>query len=224
MSAINPWILKTTESVEQTEIPESGFHKAVLVAIVDLGTHSEVYKDQPAKDTHKILLAFELVEERLAGTKWNHVIGREFTLSLNSKAGLRLLIEGLLGNKFTNAEEEKFDISSLKGRSCWLTIEHGKSKTTDRKYAIISKATKTKGNEVWTPMFKPFVWAIGDGEPPVQNWLPPVFVDQQLKAPHVKIKASQELAPKGNSRPAPDTEAIGDEEPANAQTEEENPF
>ncbi len=201
MSAINPWKLTTPSNDSGNEVAPSGTHKAVLVAIIDLGTHIEQFSGQEAKDTRKLLLAFELVEEHCAGTNRNHIIGREFTLSLHPKAGLRQFIESWRGSKFK--EEEEFDITSLTGKSCMVNVTH-KTSNNDRTYAVLDRAFRT--NDTYKPTVKPVCWAIGEGEPPVDNWLPPVFLDGKLKAPNVKIKASQEYS----GKPVPDTEAIGD--------------
>ncbi len=217
MSATNPWKLTTPSNDSGNEVPPSGTHKAVLVAIIDLGTHVEQFSDQEAKDMRKLLLAFELVEEKSAGLNRNHIIGREFTLSFHPKAGLRQFIEAWRGSKFK--EEEEFDLGSLAGKSCMVNVTH-KTSNNDRLYAILDRAFKTR--EVYKPTVESVCWAIGDPGLPTQNWLPLVFVDGKLKSPAVKIEASQEYS----GKPAADTEAIGDkdEEPANVQADEKIPW
>ena len=49
-----------------------GNHPAVLVAMIDIGTHEEDYQGAK-KQTRKIYLAWELVDEKKADGK-NHVI------------------------------------------------------------------------------------------------------------------------------------------------------
>src|SRR5262245_26390627 len=57
-----------------------GVHRARLVALVDLGTHSEEYQGKP-RDLHKVFAVWELVGCHQPGSTLNYVIAQDYTLS-----------------------------------------------------------------------------------------------------------------------------------------------
>jgi hypothetical protein len=50
------------------------------------------------------------------------VIGQFFTASMNEKANLRKLLHSWRGSTFTDEEAEGFDVSSILGKACLLTV------------------------------------------------------------------------------------------------------
>lgn len=97
-----------------------GSHVAVCNLIADLGL-------QPGGDLypeprHQLYIRFEVPGERDKSTG-PLVIGTFFTASMHEKASLRKQLEGWRGKKFSSNEEaEHFDVSSILGRACMLTV------------------------------------------------------------------------------------------------------
>lgn len=69
------------------------------------------------------------------------VITREFTLSMGPKSNLRPFVEGMIGTNLADPEAYAFDLESLVGKSCLITIVHKPSKKTGQVYANISSAS-----------------------------------------------------------------------------------
>lgn len=101
--------------------PSPGAYPAVLVGLVDLGTHEHVFNGEKKK-SRKIFLAWELTGENDSNGQ-PFVLGQDYTWSLHKKAKLRPVIEGWIGKSF--AENEEFDIISLLGKACLLTVSEG---------------------------------------------------------------------------------------------------
>lgn len=104
----------------------SGSHIAVCNLVADLGLQpgSAAY---PAPK-HKVYVRFEVPAERVQyekdGKKMDGpvVIGSFFTASMHEKATLRARLEGWRGRKFTDDEAANFDVSTILGKPCMLTV------------------------------------------------------------------------------------------------------
>ncbi len=108
-------------------------HHAICYGLFDLGTQ---YIETFNKSIHKILLMWEIPEERLDieqdGVKKNlpRVISKKYTLSLHRKAELRKDLEAWRGKSFTDEELKGFNLQNLLGVNCMLQVLH---KTKDGK-------------------------------------------------------------------------------------------
>ena len=121
---------------------EQGLHHAICYATYDLGTH---FDDKWNKSAHKIVIIFELPEERIDieknGESLNlpRAISKKYTLSLHEKSKLRKDLESWRGRVFTQEELEGFDVSKLLGVNCMVQVLHS---TVDGKtYANITAIT-----------------------------------------------------------------------------------
>lgn len=156
-----------------TDTPPSGSHPAVLVALIDFGTHLEEYQGK-AKKTHKVYLLWEMVESPVSGQpSRNHVVGNRYTLSFAPSAKLREMIETWRGRKL--ADGESFDLKTILGRKCFVTVGH--QAKGDRTYANLQNVgpvpvLKGKPLDVPEPKYTPFAWEIGQGDIPAYPWLP----------------------------------------------------
>lgn len=174
----------------------AGNHAAVLVAIVELGTHYEEFQGK-GKDTEKVYLVWELTDEEKDGGG-HYFIGREYTMSFNEKAGLRKMVEAWRGSGFANDEE--FDLTKLLGQGCQLNVAHKPSG--DKKYANVAGASKPmKGVKIPPATVKPFIYEINSGEDaPGQEWLPFIY------GASVKDKIGQSAEKKGGGADRPRSE------------------
>lgn len=106
----------------------AGNHVARLYQIVHLGTIPTTFKGEE-KMTNSVRLTFELCNELKVfkegeGAKPYSISTRDTTLSMNKKAGLRKLVEGMTGKAFTEEEAVDFDLESLLGSACLLNVVH----------------------------------------------------------------------------------------------------
>jgi hypothetical protein len=115
-----------------------GMHHAVCYALYDLGTQ---YNERYGKSLRKVLIAWELPDERMEIVKDDHkfdlprAISKQYTSSLHEKANLRKELESWRGKSFSEQELEGFDITKLLGVNCTLQVLHKKKE--DRVYANV---------------------------------------------------------------------------------------
>lgn len=109
-------------------VPE-GSHLAVCDMFVDLGIQETNYNGQ-VKQQHKIYLRWQIPSLRLKYEKdgVEHegpmAIGSKFTLSLHEKASLRKILQSWRGRAFTPDELKKFDVTTVLGAPCLITVTH----------------------------------------------------------------------------------------------------
>lgn len=205
-----------------SEVPPAGNHAAVLVGIIDLGTQREKgFQGAEDRDVHKVMLVWELTGEKKSASTENHVTWTDFNASFNEKAKLRQWIEKWRGKAFS--EDEEFDLSSLLGKKCLLTLVHKESQK-GRTYAKVDGiAPVPKNFAVPAAQIKPLQWEIGGGKPiPEEPWLPMVYGDKLedvIKRSSEWLDAAEKAAP--GVRPAAtatvgageDEEAVGGDPP-----------
>lgn len=110
-----------------------GTHVARCFRIVDLGTQHGEYAGKPTR-RNQVLVSWELPEEtvEIDGEERPIIASRFYTNSLSEKANLRQDLEAWRGRTFTEAELDRFDLESIIGKPCLLTIvskgEGGKTK------------------------------------------------------------------------------------------------
>jgi hypothetical protein len=143
------------------ELPPAGTHLAVCYRVIDLGTQETTYKGQ-AKKQHKILLSWELPEEKMEDGR-PFTISQRYTWSMSEKASLRRDLESWRGLPFTERDfgEGGFDVKNILGKACLLNIVH--TDKGDKKYANIASISKLMKGQ--TPP------ADGPTNEPVYLWL-----------------------------------------------------
>ena len=132
----------------------AGTHMARCVRLIDLGTHHGEWQGKPTV-RNQVYIGWELPDELDSfGDKMQpYTVGRFFTNSLSEKSNLRPLLEAWRGKAFTVEELMKFDLESIVGQPCQLTIVHetkeGKTK------AKVMSAAKLMKNVVAPPQVNP---------------------------------------------------------------------
>jgi hypothetical protein len=124
-------------------VPED-IHRAICYGVVDLGTHHNPMFDN---HTHKILLIFELPEQRIEIEDEDkpRAISKEYTLSLHEKSNLRKHLESWRGKKFSEEECEGWDLEKLLTVQAKLQVMHQKSKKSGNLYATIENIIPVEG-------------------------------------------------------------------------------
>lgn len=105
-------------------VPE-GSHLAVCDMFVDLGM-----QDGHFGAKHKIYLRWQIPALRLSYEKDGEKvegpmsIGATYTLSLSEKSNLRPILQAWRGKAFTAEELKKFDVTTVLGKPCMVTVTH----------------------------------------------------------------------------------------------------
>ncbi len=122
------------------EITPEGNHVARFYQILHIGTITEQYQGED-KEVDKVRLTFELSNEKKEFVEGQgekpFVISQEYTYSMNSKANLRRVVEGIIGASLKDEEADVFDLEQLLGNACLLNVVHKTAKTSGREYALI---------------------------------------------------------------------------------------
>ena len=119
----------------------AGTHVARCYQIIHIGTILDTFQGVE-KLVIKVRLVFELPLELADFGKGEQPfsIGRDFTLSMHEKSGLRAFVQGWLGKAFSDAEANKFDIATLLGKEGMINVMH-RTANTGRTYADIKGAS-----------------------------------------------------------------------------------
>jgi hypothetical protein len=96
-----------------------GSHPAVCVDVVDLGLLPSPFTGEKK---HMLRLIWQI--DALMDNGKPFTVSRRYTLSLHRNAALRADIQNWRGRMFTDAELSGFDVESLIGSGCLLTIAH----------------------------------------------------------------------------------------------------
>ena len=140
------------------ELPPAGTHLAVCYRVLDLGTQDTSYNGLP-KRQHKILLSWELPEEKMADGR-PFSISQRYTWSMSEKAALRHHLESWRGKPFEARDfgENGFDIKGIIGVGCLLNIVH--VARNGKTYANIASIAKLMKNQTAPPLYneKAYLW------------------------------------------------------------------
>ena len=136
-------ISETTQTREYKLVPE-GSHLAICYGIVDLGTQENPWQGE-IKHQRQCRVLWELHGEDADGNPLTLEDGRplslsqRYTLSLNEKAKLRKMLVSWRGSDFTAKELRGFDMRTIIGRPCLLTVTH--SHKDGKTYANVETVT-----------------------------------------------------------------------------------
>lgn len=116
-------IITTDSSSNFTPCP-AGTFLARCCRIIDLGTQSTEYQGE-VKPAHKALITFEVTDpDTFTDSGGCFTVSKRYTASLHEKAALRRDLEAWRGAKFSDAELQRFDLASVLGKTCLLSIVH----------------------------------------------------------------------------------------------------
>lgn len=130
-------IAKESNTVRREPIP-AGIKTAVCSGIIDLGEQESKWQDK-VKVARKVMFIWEIPSETIEtedGT-FPRTINKQFSLSLHERSGLRKMLQAWRGKTFTEAETEGFDLKSMLGAGCLLSIVHTVSKSNGNTYASV---------------------------------------------------------------------------------------
>lgn len=98
-----------------------GTYLATCIGVIDIG---EQYNQNFKNYADKLLLLFEVPGETVVvdGEEKPRWLSREYTASLNEKAALAKHLVSWRSKEFSEEEFEEFDIKTMLGASCMLTV------------------------------------------------------------------------------------------------------
>lgn len=137
---MNPFTAPASGTNYEKELFPSGAQIAVLYSMVHCGNQEQGGQFPGVKDTMRF--TFESPTELRVFKEGDEekpmVIGCKFTRSMNEKAGLRKMIEGISGKAFaTDKEASAYDFRNLLGKACMINVVHEPSKDGSKTYANI---------------------------------------------------------------------------------------
>lgn len=127
------FVENTSTGTEFTPVPP-GLHLARCYRIVDLGTQTSEYMGE-TKQQRKIMLGWELHgkddegNDLVTSNGAPLAIFKNYTLSWNDKANLRIDLQGWRNKPFTEEEMRRFDLSTILGAWCMLNVVYRQGKT-----------------------------------------------------------------------------------------------
>lgn len=186
------------------ELAPAGNHRAVCYAIYDLGT-------QPGfegKRTRKVRICWELSDELMTDGR-PFSVSSPYTMSLNDKANLRKALQGWRGKPFTDEEIKRFDLATLLGKPCLVTVIHREAE--GKTYANVETVSPLpKGTPAPDPVNPLVQFSISDDTMP--DGTPPFIAD--------KIKESEEWKDRKRGAPV----AAGSYVPSTVGADDSIPF
>ena len=123
-----PLLISDTGGSDFKILPQ-GQYVAICNMVVDVG----IQDGGQYKNKQKLYIRWEIPDERV---EWNKdgedmsgpaVIGNFYTASLSEKSLLRPILEAWRGRAFTAKELAGFDIFSVLGKSCQLSVIHNEA-------------------------------------------------------------------------------------------------
>ena len=129
----------------------AGTHVARCYQIIHIGTIFDTYQGEE-RLVNKVRLVFELPLETSDFGKGEQPfsIGRDFTLSMHEKSGLRSFVQSWLGYSLSDSEAAKFDISTLISKEAMVSVMH-RAAATGRVYADLKTASPLAKGMVCPP-------------------------------------------------------------------------
>lgn len=164
------------------ERPAPGTYPAVLVALIDLGTHPRIVKDNKTGQEktirqRKLFFVFELTGE-FDSKGESFLVAQDYTWSLHKQSKLRPMIEGWQGKGM--AADEKFSVISLLGKECCLSISESVSSGGKKFTEISGVGPVMKGLVVPKPFRELFAFNVATlgsakDDIPIPEWVPRIY-------------------------------------------------
>jgi hypothetical protein len=168
----------------------AGMHHAVCYGVIDLGTQQPMANSQYGRPARKVLLMFEVPEERILIEKDGRTldlpraISKEFTLSLSEKANLRKFLVAWRGVQFTGEQLKGFDLANVAAANCMLNVVHKENGYAD----IASVSPLMKGMAKRQPEMPVIVYDIDQFDVPASI---PEWVRKKIAASDEHAQAAQ---------------------------------
>ena len=134
----------------QRKLPTVGEHKGVLISIIYMGTQPYKYAGEE-KTRKRVRLTWELPEARAVFNEEKgeqpFVVSKEYTFSFSDKANIRADLKAWRNAEFTPEELKVFDIDSMLGEPCWVSVSNYEG-SDGNKYAGVESLSKYRMGKI----------------------------------------------------------------------------
>jgi hypothetical protein len=173
----DPWEMEVGGAGGQGDyvLCPAGNYPATIVGLLDVGHHPATNDKGESYDSRKLLVVFELAEQRPDGKPF--VLAERYTWSMKSNSNFYSLASNLTGRSF--AEGDRFDPRTLLGQAVMCQVVHKavqKEKGTKTYHNIGSITQYPKGLPKPAPTITPVAWSALSGQAlPDLPWVPHVY-------------------------------------------------
>jgi hypothetical protein len=145
--------------------PPAGSFPARLLKVVDLGLQDTEYEGEH-RTVKQVQLVFQLLGEETRDDGTPFELGRKFTASMGPKAALRKMLEAWRCKPFTVDELRGFNVGSIVGLPCMVSVAHKFTAKGDT-YAVVGSVSRPpkglavpelQGHTVVFDMGRPETW------------------------------------------------------------------
>lgn len=158
---------------EPSDPIKAGTYTAICYGVIDEGHQQATNFNGEAEVQHQIRLMFELPDERM-GDGRPRGTSKKMKLSMHEKSGLRKAVHALIVKQLSDAEAVGFDLTSLVGRGCFVSIVENPRRDGNGTYSKIDGFMPLpRGVQVGKPENATIVYEVESGEPPdiLPEWL-----------------------------------------------------
>ena len=133
---------------QNLQLPEEGPQQAILIGLVDMGTISKSFNNQPPKDVRQIMCILEYPELKQLvyeddTEKRSFIKYEEMTYSTFEKANFFKVIDAVNNGKYPKTEYDRINLFDFVGGRLFTSISHVKDKNNpDITYANIDSYMK----------------------------------------------------------------------------------
>lgn len=174
--------LTISEKKEGSSVPmlEPGTYPAVCSMLVDLGLQ---YNENWKTSARKVAIGWEIIGETVmvGGEEQPRTFSKIYTASLNEKATLRRDLNAWRGRPFTDAELAAFDLKSIVGTPCLLTIIHNTGSNGNTYANLAGIASLPRNFPKPSLSIAPTIYDIDSDDPSVVDTLPK-WIAEKIKA------------------------------------------
>jgi hypothetical protein len=157
----------------------------ILVALIDLGTHEDVFKDKKTQEERRswlrrILFVWELTGLRHPEGRYGPTMTKEYNLVTTPGGSYRKLLEKMRGKPY--AVGEAINPEEFFGKPFLLKVGHKESQASSKVYARIEEVgTVPSIMPVVPSLLPPVAWEIGSGPYPSAPWVPTHLYGEPIK-------------------------------------------
>lgn len=174
----------TISEKKESSVPllEAGTYTAVCCELVDLG---QQYNEKWGTSARKVLIGWEVVGEtvNVNGEAQPRIFSKTYTASLNEKASLRKDLNAWRGRPFTDEELAAFDLKSIVGAPCMLTIIHQAASNGNTYANLAAISGIPKGFPKPALTVAPTIYDIDESDPAVVDTLPKWIAEIVKRSP-----------------------------------------
>lgn len=144
--------MKAPKSNITRTIAPAGTHIARVIGLIYIGTIETEFKGEK-KSLYKVRITWELPnkthEFRPGEGQKPFTVSKEYTFSMGKKSNLRPVVEGIIGTSLTDEEAFGFDLNTIIGLPCLISLTHDEGET--GKYVVINGTSQLLEGVVCPP-------------------------------------------------------------------------